>query len=271
MSALALQRVMVRMLYDPAFADRVFGAPHDALADVALSPEETRWITRTDRRAWRLDPMRRSRTLFALLEEYPASAADTVSADGHTGHLDAFFSSSHFHDAIQTRQALVVAFGAFLLARAQPTLTPLARIEAAITRCRRATTGAHPDQGSVTLAPGCEVLELPAGALDRYTAIVTALDQANRPALETVLAEGFRLSAPATRDESGVEHVLVEPGAAGPRLGEIPEALARLLVAATQPLASDALRQVALSLGAEGHEADELIDELVTDGVLLRG
>ena len=71
MNAQALQRVVVRMLYDPALVDAVYGgAPVEGLD----APGRAHLI-RVDRRAWATDPYRRSRSLKALIEEMPVSAA----------------------------------------------------------------------------------------------------------------------------------------------------------------------------------------------------
>ncbi len=77
MSHVAVQRVIVRMLYDAAFAERVYDDPGSALAGVDLTDAETAWLTASDPRAWRVDPLRRARTLKALLDEFSVSGAET--------------------------------------------------------------------------------------------------------------------------------------------------------------------------------------------------
>jgi len=71
MSHIALQHVIVRMLYDPAFVQRVYADPHVATADCDVCDDERAWLVRADRRAWSVDPYRRARSLTGLLEEYP--------------------------------------------------------------------------------------------------------------------------------------------------------------------------------------------------------
>jgi len=266
----ALQRVTVRMLFDPGFAAAVFDRPQDALADVAISADELRWLTATDRRAWRLDPLRRSRTLLTLIEEFPVSAATVCSMDGQASRLDAFFSSAHFHEAIQTRLALVGAFGAFIVDADVPELTPMARIEAAIARCRRSEESAALPAGHLALAPGYEVLRLPGGTLARFGAIVAQLDATGPTRVEAMLADGFRLRGVETMAPADTQHLLVEPGSDGPGLGELSEALARLLLVASNPVGRSVLLEAAVDLGAGVDEAVELVAELVADGVLVQ-
>ena len=67
----ALQRVVVRLLHDPAFVARVY----EGQAVPELSDLELGWVRTTDRRTWGVDRFRRSRLLQALLEEFPVSGA----------------------------------------------------------------------------------------------------------------------------------------------------------------------------------------------------
>ena len=124
MNPQALQRVVVRMLYDPKLVEAVYSnAPVPGLDD-----EGRNHLMCIDRRAWATDPYRRSRTLQALIEELPVSAA---LAGIH--RLDAFFSSTAFHHAVQQRQALVLAFADWL----EPKVGAVAGLERAIARARQ--------------------------------------------------------------------------------------------------------------------------------------
>ena len=78
MSAIHLQRVSVRMLYDPAFVHAVYEHTEVALADIELSAEERECLLATDRRVWSADAMRRRRSLKALLDEFKVSSAIAV-------------------------------------------------------------------------------------------------------------------------------------------------------------------------------------------------
>ncbi len=146
MSRLTLQRIMVRMLFDPAYATRVVEQPRDALAGEDLTEEERSWLGRPDPRAWRTDPERPLRTLTVLLQEFPAAAALVVAAAG-AEPLRAFFASPGFHKVITRRGSAAMAFGDYLVELASgesigdPRIAPLALLEAAIARLRRSYRG----------------------------------------------------------------------------------------------------------------------------------
>lgn len=129
MSDLALQHVVVRMLYDRAFADSVFDSPHRALEGVDLSEHELAWIQQTDRRAFRTDPHRRARSLTGLLEEYPTATAALVRVarrDPPVAALDEFFSSEEFHSGMQAGRSLAISFGEYLVRTAGECSLPAA-------------------------------------------------------------------------------------------------------------------------------------------------
>ena len=69
MSAAGVQRVVVRMLFDPRFRDAVYAEPAAALAATDLTAEERGWVVRPDRRAYATDVTRHARALLALAEE----------------------------------------------------------------------------------------------------------------------------------------------------------------------------------------------------------
>ena len=75
MSALAMQRVVVRMLFDADFARRVYEDPSKSLATEDLSDEERAFLVAPDRRAYGTDEHRASRALSALFEEFPVTSA----------------------------------------------------------------------------------------------------------------------------------------------------------------------------------------------------
>ena len=146
MSHRTLERVFVRMLFDPAFVDAVYSDAASALAGLDLAPDEVANIVGTDRRAWGHDPLRRLRTLRTLDDEFKASSTMILAATRSVGSLDEFFSSRQFHDAVQHRGSLAGAFGEFLervrVARAGdvPLLEDVLRLEAMLAGCRRAVT-----------------------------------------------------------------------------------------------------------------------------------
>lgn len=285
MSAAALQRVVVRMLYDPALVEAVYTDAAGALADVALTAEQRAWLVAPDRRRWRADPHRRARTLQALLEEYPAAGARVARRDG-LGALDAFFSTAGFHRCVQVRGSLAEAFGDFLGARGTA-VAGVARVEQGIARVRRAPpcpaggapddgarrparpAGGAPGDGPWRAAPWIDAFLAPAGALADRQAVVAALVAHPEGTLAGLVDPTVRLPAPPpAAPEAGF---LVERDAAGAvAVGDCSPALARLL-AHRAPRDWPALRAALWDLGAEGDEAAEVAADLLADGLLVRG
>lgn len=266
MSHVALQRVVVRMLFDPPFAELVYRDPDRALAWLDLTGAEREWLRRPDARAYRTDPMRRARTLTGLLEEYPASAA----LAGDARALDAFFSTTTFHRCIQDGGSLADAFGIWLRGAATPDrspwMSPVLRLEwsiAALRRRRPARLDAGP---RLVLDPRVDLLELPAGTLECYGSMLGALGAKPVEALLT----GNIPAAPATPPGSAPETALVRVDARDSASAEVlPEALFALLAFARTPRTRPDLLDEARRLGAEADDAAEIVDGLVNEGILV--
>lgn len=250
--SVALQRVTVRMLYDPPFVDRIYAG----FCPPEVSAEQYQMLISVDRRAWATDPHRRARTLTALLEELPASAALVG-----VGRLDAFFSSPAFHEAIQQRRVLALTFAIWL----RPMAGPVAALEQAVIEARR-DPPARPSSGLIVRAAGCRVLALPEGVLALYLGVRERLGADPLSAL----ARGLNLGPPPPL--SGEEQLLIERDAAGnAQISEIPVALAGLLDAAASPTTRDALLAKARELGADPGDDAEILDGLLADGLLVAG
>jgi len=268
MSHVALQRVAVRMLFDPAFAAAVYAAPERALAEADVSAAERRWLVAADRRAWRTDPYRRARALAALLDEYAAATA-LARATAGVAALDAFFSSALFHACIQERGALVPAFGAFLEERAAAgalgdvRVVALAQLEAALARLRRvgragagrAAAAPAPD-ALLRLSPHVELLALPEGTL----------------ALFEVLRAGGAVRPPAAAAPPAGpprESLLLEAHDGEVAIEHAPPALAGLLAAARAPVSRATLAAEAVRQGAEPAGAGAVLDDLLAQRLLV--
>lgn len=248
--SVALQRITVRMLYDPPFADRIYAGfcPPEIRAD------QHRMLLSVDRRAWATDPHRRARALTALLEETPASAALIG-----VSRLDAFFSSPAFHAAIQERRGLASTFARWL----QPLAGPVASLELAVIEARR-DPPPGPAPGQIVRAAGCRVLSVPEGTLALYLEVRERLGADPLGAL----ARGLYLGPPPAL--AGEERLLVECDAAGnAQISEIPEALAGLLGAA--PASRETLLARARELGADPGDDAEILNGLLADGLLVAG
>ncbi len=243
----SLQRLVVRMLYDPELVARVYdGEPVEGLKDA-----DRALITASPRQAWGTDPLRASRTLQALLEEYPVSAAITGLAPLH-----GFFSSVDFHRCIQQRQRLSEAFGRWL----EPRAGRIARLEQAIARSRR---DPDPAGGCLSLAPGLVPVSLPVDTLSLYQSLRARLGP--QP-LNLLISKTFQPS-PLPPEPADVEHLLIERGPdGGVGIGGGSAALNGLLAAAPAPRA--VLEAAAVGLGATPEEAPGLLDDLIRDGLL---
>ncbi|HEY6401740.1 MAG TPA: hypothetical protein VI479_10050, partial [Blastocatellia bacterium] len=115
MSHHTLQKLMVRMLFDGEFVEAVYAAPERALAGLDLTEAERGQLLGVDRRAWLHDPLRRRRTLRTLIEEFKVSTTIILAETRSLESLERFFSSRFFHNSIEERGSMGMAFAEFLL------------------------------------------------------------------------------------------------------------------------------------------------------------
>lgn len=275
MSHIALQRIIVRMLYDPTFADAVYRDASEALSGVELSESDVTMLLEADRRAWRLDPMRRTRALQALLEEYPVACALVAHTTDQGAQLDLFFSSSHFHRAIQERGSLALAFGSYLAVLAgrldRRDVEAFAHLEEAIARSRRPRPHSQGEVpvGTVRLADGIKLVRVPRGVIRRFGEIRERMTRAGLNGGQLVLSTEVRLEAMPV--ESQEEIALVEPCemGEGPTLTILEDALAAALIQADPGTSKEALFERLRSHGAESGEEEEILEALIEDGLLM--
>lgn len=250
MSHLALRRVMIRLLHDPAFAAALHDDPPRALAGIALDADERGWLLAEPPAAWRTDPARPARVRAALAEEYPATLALDAS------RAETFFASTVFHAAVQARGSLALAFGDHLAGSDDPRLRVLARLERAIAEVRRAgrpraAVSSVPERARWTLAPSARVVRVPLGgvallAAVRAVAPLPPLGSADEPVL-----------------------VLAPPGGGDVTLEPLAPALAALLERAARGADEAELVAEARRLGADPGEDAEIVAGLVADGLLV--
>jgi len=242
-----IQRLAVRMLYDPSLVTQVYtGAPVGGLSDA-----DRVLLTTAPQAAWGTDPLRPTRTLQALLEEFPVSAAVTGLSPLH-----GFFASEEFHRCIQERQRLVASFGGWMVARSGR----IAQLELAIARARRDPIRTP---GSLSLAPGLVPVSLPEDTLSCYQQIRASLGS---DPLKTLISNTFQpFTLPDPPENSA--HFLIERGAdGGVQIGGGSAALNGLLAAAPAP--RSVLEQAAIRQGATAAEAPDIIDDLLREGLL---
>jgi hypothetical protein len=279
-SAALLQRVVVRMLFDPAFCDLVYADPAAALHGVDLTCEERQWLVTPDRRAYGVDVHRRSRALAGLLEEYPVAGALAVRCAQGVQRLYGFFAADIFHDCIQQRGSLADVFGIYVgvdTFAEQPDIAYLAAVERHIARVRRAPLQSEDPTGILTpdtplcLAPWVALLSAPAPTLARYSQLLQHLGQYGHTLLEAVLDTAYHLPPAPPFPQQEVAYILVVGGASadGPALEQTSDALGALLAAAQEAIPCRQLCAVAVRLGAEPHEARDIIQGLLADRLLI--
>lgn len=244
MSHVAQRRVAIRMLHDPAFAAAVRRDAGAALDGVDLTPAERCALAEVPPAAWRTDPDRPARVLAALCEEFSASV--TLAP----GHAAAFFTSRHFHDAVQERGSLALAFGAHMGEDADPRTVATAGLETAIAHVRRAPRVPAPSApGYLRLSPWAHLVRT-AGAATRLLAAA-------------------RRGEPLPPLGASEERVLVvRQGDGSVTMEELTVELAGLLDAAARPRQRSALAAVAVAAGASGDEATGVLEGLAGSGIL---
>jgi hypothetical protein len=247
MSHVVLRRVMVRLLHDPGFVRALHDDPDRALAGLDLDGDERRWLLATPPEAWCADAERPARVLAGLREEYPA--ATRLAPE----RLQDFFAAPAFHGAVQQRGSLAAALGAHLAAHPDARVSGVARLEAAIAAVRRSPPdAAAPAPGTIALRPHATLVAVPAGTL--------------------AWREALRTGSPEPPAPDGEEHLLVLRDADGSvAVQEVPDALAELLRVADGGVPRPVLLAAARAHGAEAGEDAEIVDELVADGILVRG
>ena len=254
MSHRAVQRVLVRMHFDPGFVERLRGV--ESLDEPDLTARERAWLRGVDPRAFATDPLRRWRALTGLLEEFPASAAVSRLS---MNELVQYFSSEPFRSCISDRGSMALAFGQYLLDLVTDApWRDIVRLEEAVAIARRPVSRART---GLRLAPGVEVLEAGAGTLERYQELHSQFQP--QGAVEALANGPLRLPRVAG---DGSEWVLIEDRS-GTSLSTVSPSLGRLLQAASS--GGESLTTIAIELGADDEaEAAELLSDLVADGLL---
>ena len=251
MSHHAAERLMVRMMYDPALAARV--QTDDApLRAAGLSEREIGWLRAVDQRAWRHDPARRRRTLRALIEEMKASSAIAVGETRRVSFLEAFFGSEPFHRAVQARGSLSAAFADYLRGAGlkTPQLAEVIRLESELARCRRELEAAGgpdwrppptpPKLDRVVRAPGVSCGAFTPDALAAIQAVERFLFECSLMPIVILAEDAPPLVLP---PPSGAPKVLLGliPTQAGISLVELEPPIYEAIDRAQEPVRADAL------------------------------
>ena len=264
MNPRAIQRAVVRMLYEPGFA----AAIHGARAVPGLTEAERALLRRVDPRAFTTDGFRRARAVQAIVEEFPCSAAAVGLA-----RVEEFLKSREFVGCLTGRGSMGLAFATWLEDQA----AGVGKIEAAMAQLRRGEVPGATSPGVLRCAGSLAPLTVPAGSLAWYEATrawLGATPLATLTGQPTVLGQAARAApprrSPVRGRDVGEEHLLLEVGANGEMaLGTASEALVRLLRFARRGRTRAELEREAITRGAARDEATGVIDDLLAQGLLV--
>ena len=276
-----LQRVVVRMLFDAGFRDRVYADAEAALHNVPLTAAERQWVITPPPQAYGADPYRQSRALSGLLEEYPVAGALAVRCPQGVARLQRFFASDAFHDCVQQRGSMAAAFGSYLQSAAfaeAPIVARMALVEVGGVQVRRAPSrppapsSPGAEDTRLCVAPWVALLAVPPTALARYSQVLQRLWHHGPVLLNAILDTTYRLPAGPRGQSAASAWILVVRDAAGDgfALEEASSELGALLAAGQSASTSGELCALAIRLGADVQEAVDIIEGLVADQLFIR-
>ncbi|MCU0669558.1 MAG: DUF692 family protein, partial [Myxococcota bacterium] len=190
----AIQRTLVRMQHDAAFAARLRADDAAAIASTRLAGPAIAMLRAADPIAVAADRegRRTAQLLRNVASEFRCSCAVGPEGDGDASFVAAFASSALFHEAIAADGNLVLAFAshaeAHAGAKACPSFRALVALEASMARARRAPLAAAHEipRGAVGLAPGARLLALPAGTHAAAATLATSRDPVDPTTLPAV-------------------------------------------------------------------------------------
>jgi hypothetical protein len=286
----AIQRVVVRMLFDPAFVQRVYESPDETLRGLDLDRGLVDQLLLNDRRLWNADRLRRSRALKILLDEFKTSSTLALHEVRELAFLDAFFSSDRFHAAVQRRGYMAVAFAGYLedaLAGgrlASSHLRCALTLEAAMARSRRALRDARRGRDPAVrglvngargmrrvVLPGIAAVFLPAGALELVQHVERYLFEIGQvPALALCTDAPSPDPLPALSASDQVPYLL-EPRVGGKvDLSVVGREFALVVQACESPVDDDGLAAAMSDHGISREDALDQARQLLDGGVLRR-
>jgi hypothetical protein len=273
------------MLFDPAFVDAVYADAKKALADLELSDAEVKQLTAVDRRAWGFDPLRRLRTLRTLVEEFKVSTTLMLAETRSLASLDLFFSSPNFHQVVQQRGSLALAFSQFISDLYQqgelktPQLPDVLRLEKSLARCRRALAAAGAaqdkplpaaidDAARVRLAPGVDTGSFQANTIATIQRVEQYLFEVNLMPAMALCDDAPRLKDLPAVDAKKKIFLLFTPAANGIALVHIERAEFLLLYEARSPLTIRKLLGQAAAAGINTKIATQIITDAIEQRTL---
>ncbi len=295
----ALQRVVIRMLFDPQFTAAVYDDSQAALVGLELNDALVRQLVENDRRLWNADRMRRRRSLKVLLEEFKVSTTLVLNECREIGFLDSFFGSEFFHAAVQRRGYMATAFVAYLVdafetkrltsAQGRAALT----LEGAMAQSRRALRDARrgrdpalqagarrsspkcssalkPGEQGWIVAPGVGVCAVPKGTIELIQHVEHYLFEVSEVPALTLCDDAPRPDPLPPLDANESDTFLLEPQPGGKvDLSEISAAFACVVDVCAAP-ASAAQIDAALAAAGEGVRSGQDLTEALVEATVLR-
>jgi len=284
MSHHTLQKLVVRLLFDDTFAELVYQNPDATLSNLDLSAAERTQLLSVDRRAWRHDALRQRRTLRTLVEEFKISTTVILAETRSLASLERFFSTSFFHQAVQERGSLGMAFAEYLLdgsrnnAWTAPQLPDLIRLEAALAACRRslaregsvepdAIPATLSDRTRIRLAPGYGLGSFQANTIDTIQHVERYLFELSLMPAMALCDDAPRLSGLPDVDTQKKIYLLFGPGAAGISLTNLDKTSYLVLYEARRTVE---IKSLLNRLGpGSARRAPEILSEWLEHGALM--
>lgn len=260
-----LQKVIVRMLFDPHLVDRVYDDPEEALLGLELSMAERQLLVRSDQRRWRADPLRSARNLHALAAEYMVST-HLYCHQQPLASLMPFYQSPEFHHCIMEGTSLAVEFGRWMMGHADE-FSPMIKLETIIAERRRQV--AHPGSNKPWVLSECvDVFHGPVGLVEAYETLHAHLPTDHTEFLARLLSvkQPDAVTRPwhGTKTEGVIVDISIQGG-----MGHGPPVLMAFLDAmrfgGTDASTSEMLRVQ----GIESSDIADVLAGLVEDGLIV--
>ena len=271
MSTTALQRLVVRLQFDPGLIRRLRKHPKKVLDTADLTHTECEWLLASDLRAYGSDPLFAPRLLHGVVGEFPVAGALAV-AQARTGSkaLLAFFGSDRAHRAVQGGHSLALAFGDWLISRvtvgtwADGRIAEIGKLERVLATLRR------PGESDGALCKEVGIASVRASTSQVYGALYAHLQtQGDVASAALVGALGPLRHA---RLDAGRESILCRTTERGPKgaitLEVLPPALAALVEASAKNASRADILALARTHGAEMGEDEEIVSDLEVDRIL---
>ncbi len=281
MSYHALQRLSVRLLFDPAFVKRLYSAPDSVLKGLDLTESERAQLLSVDKRAWGYDALRRKRTLRTLVEEFKVSSTMVLAQTRSMASLEAFFSSDKFHSSVEQRGSMALSFAAFL-ADMQSAMIPqfadVLRLETTTARCRRSLQAAsdEPTETPLTVSDTTRVQLAPGNDVGRFQGrVIETIQRVEQYLFEVSLMPAVALCDDAPRLEGLPDvdtkkiHLLFTPGAAGITLVNIDKYDYLVLYEARKPVTIRELLQRAKKAGVSAQRGQCIVSNALEERTLI--